>query len=200
MKINPVASTVAGAVALGLVLGSAATRELWPRTEYRTLPVAPPVTIDISDSTRADYEERIEAWRSMAERLDRRVAELAARPPIVTRDTQFVEVPVQVACDAESFEPRWRIAELVVGEEWGDETLIRSEEISADSGSVIFRPRLERHVTPGPLLGAWPGEDGVRLSWGQPPPEPCDFWCRMSLRGEGAAVGVLGTALACLLR
>lgn len=187
-------------LAAAIVASVLLTREVWPRTEREIVRIPEPVVIDLSDSTRADYEAAEGALRATIERQDRLLRDMARRPPAVTAETTFVEVPVAVACEADSFEPRWRIRDLTVGRDVGDETILRAERFAADSGQIVITPQTEQHVTLGPLIGAFPRADGtgVRLEFGNPPPKPCGFWCSVQKVALGAAIGSGVTAAACI--
>lgn len=184
-----------------IVIGTALiTREVFPRKVPMVIRIPEPVVIDLSDSTRADYERLIAAHEQMGRLQGDRIADLVNRPAVVTAETTFVDRPVGVACEADSFAPRWRVRDLTVGRNMDERTILRSELIAADSGSIVITPQMEQHVTLGPLVGVFPKEDGtgIRLEFDDWPEDTsCGLFCKLGHYATGAGIGAGAAMLAC---
>ncbi len=186
-------------IILSLLAGAAIARELFPREVDVVVRIPEPVLVDISDSTQANYEEKVAALEAMNGRLDRIIRELANRPPVVTAETTFVDRPTEVPV-TDTLPPRWRLVDLVAGQNVDESTMVSMERYSSDGESLVILPQLEQHVTIGPLLGAFPNDDGsgYRLEFGDwPRDRSCGFGCTLKHVALGAVVGAGATGLAC---
>lgn len=156
-------------------------------------------TVDVSEETRAQYEDRISKLQSdLADAM-------AASPPINTTDTLWrdsVRV-VQLACPAPGdtaaaepeLPPAWYLRQAVFPDEPGDEEGLTSELMLGVGGGMLSSQEQVREVfMAGPITGISQGPDGMQYAFGEWPTPHCSFRTKVEW-GVGTVLLVEGLKL-----
>lgn len=171
----------------GTVFG---TKLLWPSVRVIE---GPPVQtiIDVSDSTRDAYEDRVQRLQDDLEDA------MSATPPINTTDTLWRDSvrTVQLACVPAPTDstpvvyelpPAWYLTTAAFPDSPG-EGLASELMIGVGGGLLTQRTQLRELYMPGPVTGIAQGPQGMQYAFGQWPAPHCRFKTKVEW-GLGAII------------
>jgi hypothetical protein len=187
-------------VGLGIAL-VAGTRALWPRTEFVPGPPPAPTVVDVTEETRAAYEDQVG-------QLQQRLADaLAAPAPENVTDTlwrtQVERVPIPCAAPAgadsttitEAVLPgMWYLVDAVFPQEPGAEGLVGERYLEVVPGALVRQDQLRQLYMAGPITGIQAGPDGLQFGFGSWPTPSCRWSTKATYLGVG--MGLTGLAAA----